>query len=174
MVKMTKKDIILNKLKDANPIRILFNCSGNIMRSAYAEIMFEKMLKDKYGNTKIICESGGVIYHNDLMAYETKKILIEQGVSKERISRFRSRHIDDFPEAFEKADLILTMTKEHLPYLKHLEEKTFLLNDFAFDKKTDIADPFFSGRTQESFAEVKEALKQIIIIFEKEGILPKK
>ena len=171
---MMKKTRILQKLKDSNPIRILFNCSGNIMRSAYGEIMFEKMLKDKYvRKTKILCESGGVIYHNDSIAYETKRILLEQGVPRERIKQFRSRHIDDHPEAFESADLILTMTKEHLPYLKHLEEKTFLLNDFAFNEKTDIADPFFSGRAHESFAEVKKALEQMIIIFEKEGILPK-
>ena len=170
---MMKKTEILKKLKDTNPIRILFNCSGNIMRSAYGEIMIEKILKDKYGKTKILCESGGVIYHNDSIAYETKQILLEQGVPKDRIRKFRSRHIDDHPEAFEGADLILTMTKEHLPYLKHLEDKTFLLNDFAFDEKTDIADPFFSGRARDSFAEVKKALEQMIIIFEKEGILPK-
>lgn len=167
-----KKARILQKLKNKNPIRILFNCSGNIMRSAYGEIMFEKMLQDKYGKTKILCESGGVIYHNDLIAFETKRILLEQGVPKERIKKFRSRHIDDHPNAFNNADLILTMTKEHLPYLQHLEEKTFLLNDFAFNEKTDIADPFFSGRARESFAEVKKALEQMIVIFEQEGILP--
>jgi len=171
---MTKKQKFLDILKDTNPIRILFNCSGNIMRSAYGEIMFEKMLKDKYGKTtKILCESGGVIYNNDSIAYETKQILLEQGVPRDRIKKFRSRHIDDHPEAFKGADLILTMTKEHLPYLQHLENKTFLLNDFAFDEKTDIADPFFSGRARESFAEVKKALDQMIIIFEKEGILRK-
>jgi len=170
---MTKKASILEKLKDTNPIRILFNCSGNIMRSAYGEIMFEKMLRDKYGKTKILCESGGVIYHNDSIAYETKKILLDQGVARDRIKKFRSRHIDDHPGAFQGADLILTMTKEHLPYLKHLEDKTFLLNDFAFDEETDIADPFFSGRAEESFAQVKKALDKMLIIFEGEGILPK-
>ena len=68
-----KKERILQKLKEKSQIRILFNCSGNIMRSAYGEIIFEKMLQEKYGKTKIISESGGVIYNNDSsMAYEKK------------------------------------------------------------------------------------------------------
>ena len=166
------KEQMLYKLKNKDEIRILFNCSGNIMRSAYAEIIFEKMLQDKYGDTKIISESGGVIYKNDSIAYETKKILLEQGVSRDRINKFKSRHIDYYPEAFQGADLILTMSTEHLPYLEKHKDKTFLLNEFAFNERTSIADPFFAGSTRKSFADVKKALLEIIRIFEENGILP--
>ena len=167
-----KKDEIIQKLKKKEKIRILFNCSGNIMRSAYAEMMFEKILQDKFGETRIISESGGVIYRNDRIAYETKKILIEEGVSPDRIKKFRPRHIDYYHDAFKNADLILTMSTEHLPYLQEFNDKTFLLNEFAFNEMRNIADPFFEGSTRKSFAEVKKALFKIIDIFEKNGLLP--
>ena len=168
-----KKEEILNLLKEKDQIRILFICSGNIMRSAYAEMIFEKMLKDKFGDTKIISESGAVIYVNDSIAYQTKKILLEQGVSKERIKQFHPRHINYYREAFDNADLILVMTHEHLHKLnaENLKDKTFMLTDFAFNEKRDIADPFFAGNIQNSFDQVKEALEEIIRIFEKRGIL---
>ncbi|NHI93382.1 MAG: hypothetical protein EAX96_12925 [Candidatus Lokiarchaeota archaeon] len=167
------KEEFLENLKKKDQIRILFICSGNIMRSAYAEMIFEKMLFDKFGKTKIISESGAVEYVNDSIAYQTKKILMEQGVSKNRINQFHPRHINYYPEAFQNADLILVMTRNHLYELQDeiYKDKTFLLTDFAFGEQIDIADPFFDGNINQSFAEVKEGLEEIIRIFKKRGIL---
>ena len=165
------KEEILTKFKKKSQIRILFICSGNIMRSAYAEMIFEKILKDKYGDTKIISESGAVEYVNDSIAFQTKKILLEQGVSKERIKQFHPRHVSYYREAFENADLILVMTRGHLDELPDFREKTFMLTDFVFNEKRDIADPFFDGNIRQSFAEVREGLEELIRIFEEREIL---
>ncbi|MHA1145499.1 MAG: arsenate reductase/protein-tyrosine-phosphatase family protein [Candidatus Helarchaeota archaeon] len=173
---MNKSEILSHLKQKKTPIHVLFVCSGNILRSAFAELYFEKILADKHGKTNLVIESGALTYMNDRIAYETKKFLLKEGVSKERIKQFRSRHVDNHPDLFNRADIIFGMTNGHLSDLKSLGygDKSFHINEFAFDKNFDIADPFFSGGYGESFTQVKAACDEILKIFEKEGIMREK
>lgn len=165
---------IIKKLKDKEGyIHILFVCSGNIIRSAYAEILFEKMLKDKYGETNIISESGALVYKNDAIYYLTRKALLSENVSRERIKKHKPRHIDYYPELFSNADIIFVFSFDHLEPIKQFANKTFLIYEFAFGHKKTIEDPFFTGLFDESFADIKQSLEKIIDIFDENQIIKK-
>ncbi|MHA1298749.1 MAG: arsenate reductase/protein-tyrosine-phosphatase family protein [Candidatus Helarchaeota archaeon] len=165
---------IIEKLKNKQgDIHILFVCSGNIIRSAYSEILFEKMLQDKYGKTNIIPESGALVYHNDSIHFKTKRALIEKGVPKERIKKHKPRHIANNREMFENADLILVYSTGHLQDAREFADKTFMIWEFAFGEKKEIADAWFTGTFEESFAEIDQCLDKILEIFEKNKIIKK-
>ena len=163
---------IIEKLKNKkDDIHILFVCSGNIIRSAYSEILFEKMLQDKYGKTNIIPESGALVYNNDSIHYKTKRALLEKNVPKERIKKHVPKHIAFYREMFENADIIFVYSNSHLEDAKEFAEKTFLIWEFAFGEKKEIADAFFTGQYAESFAQIDQCLEKILEIFEKNKII---
>ncbi len=166
---------ILKKLKNkTTDIHILFVCSGNIIRSAYSEIMFEKMLLDKFGRTNIVSESGALVYKNDSIHYKTKRALLAKGISKERIKRHKPKHVDYYREMFDNADIIFVYSQEHLEDANEFADKTFLIWEFAFGEKKSIADAFFTGQFDESFAEIDQCLEKILEIFEENQIIKKK
>ncbi|MHA1379922.1 MAG: arsenate reductase/protein-tyrosine-phosphatase family protein [Candidatus Helarchaeota archaeon] len=172
---MKKKEMIIEKLKNENDdIHILFVCSGNIIRSAYSEILLEKMLQDKYGKTNIVTESGALVYNNDSIHFKTKRALLEKGVPKERIKRHKPKHIDYYREMFNKADIIFGYSNSHIEELKDFEDKSFLIWDFAFGEKKEIADAWFTGQFEESFAQIDQCLEKILEIFKNNGIIKKK
>ncbi|NVM04582.1 MAG: hypothetical protein HWN67_19825 [Candidatus Helarchaeota archaeon] len=163
---------MLEKLKNkTGDIHVLFVCSGNIIRSAYSEILFEKMLNDKYGKTNIVSESGALVYKNDSIHYKTKRALLEKGIPKERIKRHKPRHVDYYREMFDNADIIFVYSKDHLEDAKEFADKTFLIWEFAFGEKKSIADAFFTGQYDESFAEIDKCLEKILEIFEENNII---
>ncbi|MFX1452832.1 MAG: hypothetical protein ACFFCM_18490 [Promethearchaeota archaeon] len=165
---------ILEKLKNKlDNIHILFVCSGNIIRSAYSEIIFEKMLQDKYGKTNIVSESGALVYNNDSIHYKTKRALLEKGIPKERIKMHKPKHIDYYREMFENADIIFVYSIDHLNDTKEFADKTFLIWEFAFGEKKSISDAFFTGEFDKSFAEIDQCLEKILEIFEKNQIIKK-
>ncbi|MFX0138534.1 MAG: hypothetical protein ACFFDN_33130 [Candidatus Hodarchaeota archaeon] len=165
---------ILRKLKNKpDDIHILFVCSGNIIRSAYSEILFEKMLYDKYGKTNIISESGALVYKNDSIHYKTKRALLAKAIPKERVKRHKPRHIDYYREMFENADIILVYSLDHLNDAREFADKSFLIWEFAFGEKKSISDAFFTGQFDESFAEIDQCLEKILEIFEKNQIIKK-
>ncbi|MHA1847799.1 MAG: arsenate-mycothiol transferase ArsC, partial [Promethearchaeota archaeon] len=82
---------ILKALKNKDEIRILFICLGNICRSPYAEVMFEKMVNETAGcRKKFYISSGGFISNANLHEF-TRRALLENGVPRSRIDRFQPR-----------------------------------------------------------------------------------
>ncbi len=163
---------IIEKLKNkTGAIHVLFVCSGNIIRSAYSEILFEKMLQDKHGKTNIVPESGALVYHNDSIHFKTKRALLDKGVPKERIKKHKPKHVDYHHEMFERADIIFGYSQEHLDELPEFADKTFLIWEFAFGERKEIADAFFTGTFEESFAQIDQCLEKILKIFEENGII---
>ena len=170
------KQEILHRLHDkSGSIHVLFVCSGNMLRSPVAELYFEKILKEKHGETNLIIESGAVTFINDSIMSEARQYLRKEGVSSESINIFRPKHISNHPELFRRADIIFGMTGDHLDDLNTLgfTEKSFLINKFAFNRNEDISDPYFSGNFALSFKQVKEACIKILKIFEEAGIIKK-
>ena len=172
---MANKDLIIKKLKNkVGNIHILFVCSGNIIRSAYSEILFEKMLQDKYGKTNIVSESGALVYHNDSIHFKTKRALLDKGVSKDRVKSHNPRHIDYNRKMFENADVIFGYSEGHMEELREFADKSFLIWEFAFGERKEIADAFFTGTYDEAFAQIDKCLDKILEIFEKNEIIKKK
>ncbi len=155
----------LNNLIKKNSIGINFVCSGNIIRSPYAEILFEYLIKKEINENfqKIMVESGGVRYRNSMISEESTVMLLKEGVSQERINQFTPRYYPDYPNMFDSVDLILVMERSHLQSIPSVHKnKAFLLLDFVYGQSEDVPDPFFDPPYERSYNMIKKALKDFI------------
>lgn len=143
------------------------------MRSPYAEILFEKYIEERqYSERRIISESLAVTYRNSSILDQTQDLLLENGVTPERIAQFSPRHVRDHPEVCQKADLLFGMTTDHLAALFDWQEKAFLLSKFVSGPESEeIPDPFFSEDAWKAYSTVKEKVKGLVDLFEAVGLL---
>ncbi|MGB6371378.1 MAG: low molecular weight protein arginine phosphatase [Atribacterota bacterium] len=154
---------------------ILFVCTGNTCRSAMAEGMFKKILKERtedYSKFNII--SAGISALPGMSpTSEAILVMFEQGID---ISQHHTQALQE--ELIKKADLILVMANEHKEYIhkefSFAQNKTFLLKKFTLNNKSEsnqnnernyeIIDPI--GRKIDFYRivarELKENLKKIL------------
>lgn len=140
-------------------MKILIVCTGNTCRSPMTEGIFNELKKD----LDIQVLSAGIsAYEGSPMSENAIKSM--KGIHD--ISHYRAKMVN--ADLVEEADLILTMTKMHRDILitsyKGIEDKTYLLNDYAFGVENDIEDPF--GGSLEVYDrarnEIYRAVKNII------------
>ena len=154
---------------------ILFVCTGNTCRSAMAEGIFKKILKErKEDNSSFNILSAGISALPGISPTpEAIKVMSEQGID---ISRHHAQELRE--EIIKKADLILVMANKHKEYVHKefpfAQNKTFLLKKFTLNNKTEnnkknernyeIIDPI--GRKIEFYRiiarELKENLEKIL------------
>ncbi len=160
MKREERKDLILKNFREKNQFNIIFICSGNIIRSPYAHLLFEHLIQDDLDlKKKIRVESGGVIYRNSYISSESRNMLLREGVSTEKIEKFLPRHSLDYPEMFQEIDLVLVMEKSHIQRIpKSIREKTFLFLEFALGINENVPDPYFDPPFERSFNVIKESL----------------
>ena len=138
------------------------------MRSPYAEMLFEKLIARRHSDYKITSESLAVWYRNSKILEQTVTLLIADGVAPERITRFSPRHYDDYPFVCRDADLILTMTENHLEALSKWRKKSFLLSRFVSAPNAnaeEIPDPFFSRDVLRIYAMLKTKVQELVELF---------
>lgn len=142
-------------------MKILIVCTGNTCRSPMAEGIFNELKKDMDLDIQVL--SAGI------SAYEGSPISENAIKSMEDIhdiSHYRSKMVDE--DLVNQADLILAMTKMHkdrlLSRYKGIEEKTYLINEYAFGLEDDIEDPFGGGLDIYHIVrkQIYEAVKSII------------
>ena len=92
--------------------RIVFVCSGNMVRSAFAELYARHV-----GLPRELA-SVATTYRNDALYPETARALRALGLSEETLSSFRPTHVDDAPELFGPGTLLFAMTTGHLRALR--------------------------------------------------------
>ena len=155
-------DIIISELRAKDEITVLFLCSGNIVRSPTAEMLFEAEFSKRYGKTRIKSVSGATTYFNERIMDFTKDFLIKEGIPPERILKFYPRNFKKYPEMLENADLIIGMVGTHLRLIpKKYREKAFTLSELATGEKYNIPDPW--GDTLKAYTEVFEVVKDYIL-----------
>ncbi|MFQ5821351.1 MAG: hypothetical protein ACE5I5_15305 [Candidatus Heimdallarchaeota archaeon] len=139
---------------------MLFLCSGNIIRSAYAELVFDKMISQEAClRERIIVRSGALKYYNRQIFSGIIPFLIQEGVDQSRITNFRPRHIKEYPELLIEANLILVMTRNQLNLLpSNYRNTAYLLYQFVFDEPLEIPDPFFDPPIKHAVNLLKKAL----------------
>lgn len=125
--------------------KIMFICTGNICRSAMAEGMFKKILKDKGIKNVEVCSAGIYAetgaYATD-EAIEAAKELYDVDILKHRATNIRDSKIEDM-------DAILCATYMHkltiTSIYPQLTDKVFTMKEYAYGKDTadkDIKDPW--------------------------------
>ena len=118
--------------------KVMFICTGNICRSAMAEGMFKKILKDKGIENVEVCSAGIYAetgaYATD-EAIEAAKELYDVDILNHRATNIRDSKI-------EKMDIILCATYMHkltiTSIYPQLANKVFTMKEYAYGK--DISD----------------------------------
>ncbi len=154
---------------------ILFVCTGNTCRSAMAEGIFKKMLKERTeDDSKFNIISAGISALPGMNPTpESIKVMTEQDID---ISRHIATQVQE--DLVKKADLILVMSNTHKDYIKtkftFAQDKIYLLKEFAqidelksiqkTNKNYEVVDPL--GRPIEFYRiiarELKENLEKIL------------
>jgi len=148
---------------------ILFVCTGNTCRSAMAEGIFRKMLKERTDDDSKfnIISAGTSALPGMRPTLEAIKVMTEQGID---ISRHIVTQVKE--DLVKKADLILVMSDTHKDYIKtkftFAQDKIYLLKEFAkigefksiqkTDDNYEVVDPL--GRPIEFYRIVARELKE--------------
>ncbi len=165
-----RKIRIKETFKKSNSFTINFICSGNIIRSPYAHLLFFHMING-YPQLKrrIKVESGGVKYRNSSISSESYEMLLKKGVSEKIIAEFKPRYFLDHPNMFKSVDLILVMEKTHIRFLpKSVQNKAFLLLEFTQGVSENIPDPFFDPPFERAYNMIDKSLKLLENFFEED------
>ena len=158
-----RKQLILQKFKESNHFTIIFICSGNIIRSPYAHLLFKHLIQEDVELTKKIrVDSGGVTYRNSSISVEAHEMLLKEGVPSEKIIEFIPRYFTDYPDMFQGVDLVLVMEKNHIRRVpRNIRDQTFLLLEFTQGITDNVPDPYFNPPFERSFKIIKEAVIQL-------------
>jgi len=148
---------------------ILFVCTGNTCRSAMAEGIFKKMLKERTEEDRRfnIISVGISALQGMSPTPEAIKVMTEQGID---ISRHIATQVQE--DLVKKADLILVMSNTHKDHIKtkftFAQDKIYLIKEFAqiskfksiqkINENYEIVDPL--GRPIEFYRIVAKELKE--------------
>lgn len=138
---------------------IVFVCSGNMVRSAFAELYARHMA------CPTPVRSAATTFRNHSIFPETARALIARGVDEEAIHAFRPTHMDDLLPGLRGTPLFLAMTREHLSALaarRRSRSNAFLLAAVE-GGDDDIADPVLEGADFDlTFARVARCVEALV------------
>lgn len=128
------------------PIHLVFLCAGNICRSPFAGMMFEKLVSDSLilKEKDFIIESGGFLLQKDVQIHPfTKKALLANSIPNERIDAHTPRTMRKHKESLRNAFSLIVMTTIHRDVLlpAKYREKAILLSEVAVNESNDLPDP---------------------------------
>ncbi len=153
------KELIQN---EKNDIKISFVCTGNIIRSAYAEYLAKKYFHSK-NDKKVLFDSGACFHQNSYIHSLPKRLLLQEGYSEELVIAHKPRWIENYPDNFNKTTLFVAMTQRHMDYLdENFPGKGFLIKEIVEGKKEEVLDPYYYPEKGE---EIMKELKELVIKF---------
>ena len=120
---------------------VLFLCSGNMVRSAFAELYARHL-----GCPRPV-SSAATVFRNDHILAETARALEARGVPRAWTSAFRPRHVSELLDELDPHTLVLGMARMHLEALRDhpvLQRRAFLVPRVV-GEDDEIADPVLEG-----------------------------
>lgn len=142
--------------------RVRFLCSGNVVRSAFAEL-YARML-----GCPLPVDSAATTFQNSTIFPETRAALLERGLEPGALEAFRPRHLSRFEEegALEGSGLLVFgMGREHLDAWQLQRPgagPAFLLSELL-GRRRRIADPVLDGASfEDTFATVERCVERLI------------
>ncbi|MBD3227790.1 MAG: hypothetical protein GF329_06345 [Candidatus Lokiarchaeota archaeon] len=166
---------IIKQLPGKKKIRLLFICSGNIIRSVMAQFLFKKYLKSETQSIdKFQVDSGAVLFKNNQIDKKTKQILQNEGITV-ALDDFKPTYLKskDNKHYLDEADVIIAMTSSHIRMIpKKFRSKAFLLTDLS-NTTEKLPDPFGDDIKPyiESFQKIKPLIIELIEVFKKYNII---
>ena len=137
-------------------VKILFVCHGNICRSAAAEMVMKKLIREAGLEKRVLAASAAATTEeigNDIYP-PMKRVLLAHGVPCEpHAARLLTR-------ADGKAyDLIVGMDAENLRHMRRIlgadaEGKLHLLMEYADAPGSEVADPWYTRDFEKAYADV--------------------
>ncbi|MCL2325628.1 MAG: low molecular weight phosphotyrosine protein phosphatase [Proteobacteria bacterium] len=155
--------------EEAFPLRVLFVCSGNICRSPYAHVVFERLAK-KYHREVLVCSAGTLRLVGRPAAPLTIRVAAERG---DDLEAHRSTALSKL--LVEASDVIFAMSPEHREVMMKLcqdtpgiERRIVMLGSWLSPPEHEIVDPM--GKPYEVYqrvaAEIETALERWFEAFE--------
>ena len=135
----------------------LFLCSGNIIRSAFAELYATHL------GWNLSVRSAGTTYSNTQIHPKARAALLQRGVSAGSIDRFRPQLLSDLTPEVREGEWIFAMKREHLALAKEQGARgpVFLLTS-AIGQQNEIADPYFEGGWEEVFDSIAHCVEALV------------
>ncbi len=146
-------------------IRVLFVCHGNICRSTMAEYVMKDLVNKSGLSSSFYIDSaatsreeiGNPVHHG------TRRKLKEVGIpcGDHRARQMRASEYDEF-------DYIIGMDSWNIRNINRIirnndpEAKVAKLLDFTERKGADIADPWYTGNFDVTYADVKEGCEALL------------
>ncbi len=153
---MSRQEELERALAEAEGV--LFLCSGNILRSAFAELYARHL------GLPLPVRSAATTYVNTRIHPEAVRALRARGVPPERIAAFRPTPLAWIRDELRPEMVAFGMTREHLAALAPLGERAprgFLLTELL-GRDTELADPLLSGEYDETFARIAECVETLV------------
>jgi protein-tyrosine-phosphatase len=137
---------------------IAFLCSGNMIRSAFAELYARHL------GCVLPVRSGATLYRNDGIHGPTGRALEARGVDPSLMRSFRSTHLTELLPQLDNRAVYLGMKREHLAALPPTTQtggRAFLLTQ-VLGREQEIADPMFEGGLERVLALVAECVEALV------------
>lgn len=135
----------------------LFLCSGNMIRSAFAELYALHL------GWSMPVRSAGTCYQNSRIHPETRSALLARGVEESLMARFQPRLISNLAPKPRASELVFGMTNDHLRQASAMGAlgAPFLLTE-ALSEHREIADPYFEGGFEAVFADIARCVEALV------------
>lgn len=126
-------------LAGASAVRFL--CSGNVVRSAFAELYARHL------GLRLPVDSAATRFDNPALFDETRAALLARGVARARLDAFRPRPLWRLDEPPDAGLLVLGMTVEHLRAWRALHPAHARVHRLLEleGREADLADPVLEG-----------------------------